>query len=206
MRSKIVLIRHGITPGNLQRFYYGATDIPLAYEGIVKLKKLKKEGVYPDSETAEYYTSGMLRAEQTFEILYGDKPHEKLNYFRELNFGDFEMKAYEELESRPEYRDWCNTVMEGTPPPNGESILDFSKRVTEGFKDLRNRHGLLELKLRNQGKEAMSIVVCHGGVICALLNSFWPEKHDNFYRWIPDPGHGYVLTLEDGDVTDAEKF
>ena len=30
MKSEIVLIRHGITTGNIRRLYYGSTDVPLA--------------------------------------------------------------------------------------------------------------------------------------------------------------------------------
>ena len=40
MRSKICLIRHGITEGNKNRLYYGYADIPLAEEGIAALKEL----------------------------------------------------------------------------------------------------------------------------------------------------------------------
>ncbi|MDO4834093.1 MAG: histidine phosphatase family protein [Bacillota bacterium] len=207
MKSKIVLIRHGITTGNVQRLYYGSTDVPLAEKGVEMTRLLKGQDTYPDSPYAEYYTSGMLRTEQTFELIYGEKPHEVIDNFRELDFGDFEMKSYEELNSRAEYRDWCNTCDDGTPPPNGESIRDFRARVLEGFRELLARHELLMLKLRNQGREAMSICVIHGGVICAILNSIWPEKYEsNFYRWIPDPGHGYMLAMEDGRIAGYEKF
>ena len=33
MKSKIVLIRHGITTGNVQKLYYGKTDLPLSEAG-----------------------------------------------------------------------------------------------------------------------------------------------------------------------------
>ncbi len=207
MKSEIVLIRHGITTGNIRRLYYGSTDVPLAEKGIQKIKENKEVGLYPSSPDAEYYTSGMLRTEQTLQLIYGDKPHEKISALRELDFGDFEMKTYEELNSRPEYRDWCNTCEDGTPPPNGEGIKDFNKRVWGGFQELKTKHELLMLKLRNREKKAMSICICHGGVICAILNSIWPEKYsDNFYQWIPDPGHGYILRLEDGAIKGYEKF
>ena len=75
MKSEIVLIRHGITTGNIRRLYYGSTDVPLAEKGIQKIKENKEEGLYPSSPDAEYYTSGMLRTEQTLQLIYGDKPH-----------------------------------------------------------------------------------------------------------------------------------
>ena len=207
MKSQIVLIRHGLTPGNIKRLYYGSTDLPLAFEGIEGIKENVKNGIYPDSPEAEYYTSGMLRSDQTFELIYGDKPREALYNFRELSFGEFEMRSYQELHDRPEYQDWCNTYEDGTPPPGGESIKDFNIRVLAGFEEMLSKHELLMLKLRNQQKEAMSICVCHGGVICSVMNYLWPEKVEkNFYEWIPDPGHGYVLKMEDGSIVDYEKF
>ena len=98
MKSRIVFIRHGITVGNERKLYYGATDVSLSDRGMDILKELAAKGVYPDSDDAEYYTSGMLRTEQTFKILYGDKPHTKIGNLRELNFGKFEMKTYNELD------------------------------------------------------------------------------------------------------------
>lgn len=91
-------------------------------------------------------------------------------------------------------------------PPNGESIQGFAERIVQEFETLKNQHFLKELAMRHSGKEAMSIVVCHGGSISAILESIYPGDNESFYRWIPDPGHGYILTLEDGVFTDKEKF
>ena len=68
MKTKICLIRHGITEGNQKRLYYGSSDIPLAEEGIEMLRSLSAQDIYPDDTDAKYYTSGMLRTEQTFSL------------------------------------------------------------------------------------------------------------------------------------------
>jgi len=206
MKSQIVLIRHGITTGNEMRLYYGSTDVPLAERGAAELKKLAKEGVFPDSPDAQYFTSGMLRAEQTFKIIYGDKPHEIIENLRELDFGEFEMRTYEELNSIPEYQAWITAEDLSTPPPGGESICQFNERIALGFKELKVKNELLMLKLRNQGKEAMTICVCHGGAICGIMDQIWPDESMNFYEWIPSPGHGYILDVEDGAITGRRKF
>ncbi|MDD4200977.1 MAG: histidine phosphatase family protein [Eubacteriales bacterium] len=207
MKSQIVLIRHGITPGNIKKLYYGSTDLPLASEGEKRIRENVEKGIYPFSTEAEYYTSGMLRTDQTLRLIYGNKPREAIHDFRELHFGEFEMKSYQELNSRPEYRDWCNTFEDGTPPPGGESIRDFNIRVQSGLRQMLSRHQLLMLKLRHHEEEAMSICVCHGGVICSILNSIWPEKYqNNFYEWIPGPGYGYILKMKDGIFVDYEKL
>lgn len=206
MKSKIVLIRHGITTGNVKQLYYGGTDVPLAEKGINELKRLAEEGIYPDSDEARFYTTGMLRTEQTLELIYGKKEHEVIEDLRELHFGVFEMKHYSELENDPDYQAWIYGNDESVPPPEGESIMNFKNRIRRGFKDLLVKHELDVLRLRNREKEAMSICICHGGVISGILNDIWPDRYEYFYSWIPDPGHGYILTLEDGKIIKDERF
>ena len=41
----------------------------------------------------------------------------------------------------------------------------------------------------------------YGGTISAILESIYPKIKDNFYRWIPDPGHGYILYMEDRSLS-----
>ena len=43
MKSQIHLIRHGITVGNRDKLFYGASDIELAEEGIEALKAQTEE-------------------------------------------------------------------------------------------------------------------------------------------------------------------
>ena len=206
MKSKICLIRHGITEGNQRRLYYGHADIPLANEGVDELTRLAKAGIYPDGENADFYTSGLLRTEQTFFIIYGEKEHQQLEALKEINFGSFEMKSHEELKEQEDYQTWMDDKNGELAPPQGESITGFYERIAGGFEDLKNRHALKALSMRHKDEEALSVIVCHGGTIAAILESIYPDVKDNFYQWIPDPGHGYNLIIEDGKVVDKEEF
>lgn len=207
MKSKICLIRHGITRGNRDRLYYGKSDIPLIDDGKAEIARLAEEGIYPDSEDADYYTTGLQRTEQTFGLIYGEKPHDQIELLQEIDFGDYEMKTHAELKVSEEYKRWKHDKSGKLLPPGGESLNMFSERILKGYEELRNRHALKELSMRHSGREAMSIVVCHGGTISAILYHLYPEECEgNLYHWIPDPGHGYVLQLEDEAVTGVEKF
>ncbi len=206
MKSKIVLIRHGITEGNEMHMYYGSTDVSLSERGKHLLEKQREEGLYPISETAQFYTTGMLRTEQTLRIVYGDREHGVIEDLRELDFGEFEMHTYEELNSVPEYQKWITAEDSGKAPPGGESIDSFTERIRRGFDELTIRNELYMLRLRNHRKEAMTICICHGGVISGIMDYIWPGEYKNFFEWIPDPGHGYVLLVEDGSFTGYEQF
>ena len=206
VRSEICLIRHGITEGNYRKLYYGGVDIPLIEEGYRQLKAQREEGIYPQYENVEYYTSGMIRTEQTLATIFGDVPHEVIGDLREINFGAFEMKHFDELKEMPEYWTFVKDETGQTAPEGGECMADFKQRILAGFEELKVRHFQQVLRLRNQEKMAASIAVIHGGPICAIMDSIWPDRFENFYYWTTDPGHGYKLILEDGGIKDYEAF
>ena len=102
---KLTLLRHGDTAGSRDDLYYGAADIPVLPDSLETLAQRAKTGVYPTA--ARYYTSGLLRTEQTLRALYGDVAHTQLPGLREMDFGDFEMKSYAELKDDPAFQAWC---------------------------------------------------------------------------------------------------
>lgn len=196
--SYIHFIRHGTTEGNLKRWYYGNADLPLLEEGKELLASLKKDNIYPKVSEADFYTSGLIRTEETFSIIFGDKEHDVLEDFREMSFGDYEKHSYEDLKDIPEYQTWISDKTGNMAPPNGESPQAFRTRVARGLKQLIGLHQLKEFSVRHAGKEAHSIVVCHGGVISAVMSESFPEEDKHFFAWIPDPGHGYTIKIKDG--------
>lgn len=152
MKSQIHLIRHGITEGNQRRLYYGAADIPLAKEGERMLKELVAEHIYPEAEGSDFYTTGLIRTEQTLTLIYGEKEHSVIEELREMNFGQFEMKSYQELKEVPAYIEWAGDKTGTLASPDGESIVEFRKRIENGFDILMGRHQLKELSVRHSGK------------------------------------------------------
>ena len=61
MKSKICLIRHGITRGNRDRLYYGQSDIPLIDDGKAEIGRLAEEGIYRRFITARSNPTGWRR-------------------------------------------------------------------------------------------------------------------------------------------------
>ena len=92
---KLHLIRHGLTEGNLKGLYIGSgSDLPLCAEGRAQLKTLKKDFGYP--QVPLVFTSPMLRATQTAEILFPGVRQIELHDLREMAFGKFEGKPLPE--------------------------------------------------------------------------------------------------------------
>ena len=136
------------------------------------------------ARTRDFYTTGLIRTEETFSIIYGDREHGRLEKLREMNFGEFEMKSHRELRDTEDYMIWTADEKGEVAPPGGESILEFHSRIREGFKELRKRHALKELSMRHRGEDILSVTVCHGGTIAAILESVFPKEKDNFFQWI----------------------
>ena len=86
MTSCIHFIRHGITEGIKNKWYYGWVDLPLIQEGVDELEKLRNSGIYPSARGAQLYTSGMTRANQTLEVIYGKTPYRPIENLKEMNF------------------------------------------------------------------------------------------------------------------------
>lgn len=206
MSSYIHLIRHGITEANKRRLYYGTTDLSLSKEGVENIIDLTKKKIYPSAEEASCYASKLIRTQETFALIYGKRKFEILNGFHEMQFGEFEMKSPLELEGNTEYQRWITDDTKTVRPPGGESIEEFRVRIRTAFKQLIVLHGMKESAVHHKGKDAVSIVICHGGVIGSVMSDVFPGKHENMWRWTPDPGRGYTLNLNDGKVHDFAKI
>ncbi len=183
--TKLYLIRHGITAGNLQKLHYGSTDLPLAKEGREEIAWRAINGCYPAAE--QFFTSGLRRTEETLELIYGPVPHEQLPDLREFDFGEYEMKSYDELKELPAYQAWASDPKGDSPCPGGESNRQFGERILRGYRTL----------LPRLTKD--TAVVCHGGTIGTLLSiEIFPDEKKNFLEWLPQPGGGYAIALENG--------
>ena len=191
--SYIHLIRHGTTEANKDRKYYGSTDIPLANEGVDLITELAIAGIYPKAGGAKLYTTGLMRTEQTFFLIYGCKEHNAVPELQEYKFGEFEMKTHEELEDNPAYQAWIEDKEGLTPCPGGESPVDFRKRIGAGFAKLLEDHN----KTENQGRN--TILVCHGGVISLIMGTCFPKIDKNIFQWQPEPGRGYSIHISEGE-------
>ncbi len=177
---RLILIRHGRTEANERHLYCGSTDLPLSEGGRRELGALRASGILPPLEGMRVVTSGARRCEETLFALYGAIPHESEQAFRETDFGDFEMRSYEELKNDPAYIAWITGDNEANVCPHGESGNRMRDRVLAAL-------NLLILDGRP------TAVFTHGGPIASVMDSLFPEEGKNRYQWQPEPGRGYVV-------------
>lgn len=176
---RIWLIRHGMTAANERRLYCGSTDLPLSDTGREELKKLR----YTVPTSARFITSGMRRCDETLTALFGNREREAIAGFREIDFGAFEMRGYEELKEDPAYQMWLDGDNEKNTTPGGESGEQMKARALAALDTVVS-----------DGRDA--VIITHGGVIAALMAELFPREEKNRYRWQPEPGRGYILETD----------
>ena len=173
--KQAILLRHGLTEANLHHRYCGSTDLPLDEAALEAF--LASKPVYPNPTGYRILTSGMRRTEQTLREIYGEVPHEAVPAFREIDFGIFENKSYEELKDDPAYQQWLTGDNLQNVCPGGESGVQMAERVLAAWDALTDD----------------VLLVSHGGVIACIMEHLFPDEGMNRYQWQPKPGRGYCL-------------
>ncbi|MBQ8830461.1 MAG: histidine phosphatase family protein [Oscillospiraceae bacterium] len=182
---RVYLIRHGTTAANERSLYYGATDIGLSEKGRTELLELSRKGGYPDVKECSVFTSGMMRTAETLEILF---PHTKFQIepdFREMDFGKFEMRSYEDLKDDPEYQTWITGDFMANACPQGESGNAQCERAVRAFWDVYKK------------TKGDVLIVSHSGTIIGIMQSLFPNEGENRWYWQCNGGCGYAVELED---------
>jgi broad specificity phosphatase PhoE len=125
-------------------------------------------------QLAAIYTSPRQRCQQAAQILAVGRscPLEPMDALRELDFGEFEGRSYDEIAALyPDlYRDWMERPTE-IRFPGGESFSEMRVRVIDAARDLRLRHSGQSIAL-----------VTHGGVIRIILAEALGMDPANIFR------------------------
>jgi alpha-ribazole phosphatase len=173
----VALFRHGITEENKRKTYLGWNDSPLCPES----KNISTSNSYN-----LYFSSDLPRCITTATILFPNEDLNLLSHLREMNFGKWEGKTYEELKDLLLYKRWLSDPKTYSPP-EGESFVEFTTRVSIGWDKITEA-------ILSQNIQRCAIVT-HGGVIRYLLSEFTPQ-HNDFWSWQVPHHQGYELVFE----------
>ena len=185
---KIVLVRHGYSEGNKDGTFTGWSDVELCEEGIQDLKRYKIEYQYP--ETDRYYASDLVRAIDTFDILFGDKKslHEESKQLREIFFGDLE-----DVKANTFPLSFSETWSRNERHENWETRSEFEYRVVSKLEQI-----IWDMK---KTEDRSATIVCHSGVIKTLLISLANLPYIDFQVLGTPNGLGYVLHMDHDETT-----
>ena len=190
----MILIRHGMTPGNQLGKYIGVTDEGLSEEGAEELRSMKKAGLWSEEAPEKLYLSPLKRCRETAEILFPGMTGMVVDNLAECNFGVFENKNYQELSDDPRYQAWLDSFCED-PIPGGESKALFQERNVRAFSEI------VSDCMQNHIKNAA--IVAHGGTIMSILDAL-TDTLKSYYDWHVENGHGYQLTINGADWSEGK--
>lgn len=157
-RLELVVVRHGVTRWNLERRYQGQRDIPLLLpDAVPDMERLREHlsGIEFDA----IHCSDLARCRQTLAHVQPGRDASALfdPRLRELDFGDYEGRTWDELKDDPLYRAWIDSAGMRAPP-GGESSDALWGRLS----------AWLEGVLAQSGDRERVLAVSHGGVIREL--------------------------------------
>ncbi|MEY8391223.1 histidine phosphatase family protein [Lachnospiraceae bacterium 45-W7] len=178
---KCYLIRHGATQGNLQGRYVGGTDEPVLPDRLEILNNLR----HTISAVDHAFTSPYLRCRQSAEALFSNSVvvPEIICDFREMDFGEFEYKNFQELNGNKEYQKYIDSGG-ATAFPGGEEPQHFKARCRRAFLSCVG-------KARARSFETVGFAL-HGGTIMAVMEA-WGEPRRDYFAYQVKNGCGYEV-------------
>lgn len=153
---RVLLVRHGQSEWNANHRLQGQADIDLSAHGRAQADSLRTviDGIGP----CRAISSDLKRVRETANRIWSAQPV-LTDQLREIDVGEWTGREIADIQAQdPEkYLGWRAGT---TTPPGGETWTAFANRVSKVIEDQ------LEDPCENL------LVVCHGGVIRAILHRF----------------------------------
>lgn len=183
MELELICIRHGATQWNKERRYLGHTDVGILQESLAELMPLKE--ALKERSFHKVFCSDLKRCRETLDWIYSASVDQVIfdNRLREMDFGEWEGKTYDQLKHLDTYRNWLSNP-ESATPPRGESWRHFQKRIADFLNSLTC--------FAKEEEDNQLLVVTHGGVIRQIAAMIIPGS--SFWDFSADPGS--LLTLK----------
>ncbi len=186
--TRLVMIRHGETEGNVNQVWHGALDAPLTERGRAQVQATaeRMRQLVEQMKVDAFYVSPLARAQSTAAAIgaaISASPVVEPG-LREFDLGDWEGRSFEEL--RQVENLWGRWKADPRfAPPNGESPHSFNKRVVKTVNELAANH-----------PSQTVLIVTHGGVICNVLATWLGDGPADWRRWEP---HNCAISILERD-------
>jgi len=138
---RLIVLRHGSTPWNLERRYQGCVDTRLSTEGLAQAEAAVR--LLAGRQLSAVYASSLSRAQETAKVVAERHglPVLTAPAFREICLGVWEGHTVPEVQAWfPElYQTWLERP-HTVAIPDGETVAAVRERVLEGLAHLRAAH------------------------------------------------------------------
>jgi probable phosphoglycerate mutase len=175
--TRLTLVRHGETEGNVNQVWHGALDAPLTPRGELQVATTaaRLAELHAAQPFDLFYVSPLPRAQSTAAVIAtatGLTPMVEPD-LREFELGDWEGRSLREL--REVEKLWERWELDPAfAPPNGESPASFGRRVQATMARLTAAHPGQAL-----------LVVGHGGYISTLFATWLGRGPEDWAAFDP---------------------
>ncbi len=166
--SYLVLIRHGQSEWNEKNLFTGWKNPPLTEKGIEEAELAGKRIKNLNIDFSHYFTSALIRAQETGEIILNQLEKEKIIKTRSQNLNERDYGDLTGLNKDEAKKEWGEDQVHiwrrsfDTPPPGGESLKDTADRVLPYF----------EVEIKPLVEQGNNILICaHGNSLRSLIMS-----------------------------------
>lgn len=184
--TRVWLIRHGEPAEESRGRCYGALDVGLSEKGRAQIARVAEH--LRDEPIDAIYCSPRSRAVDSAQILAGARSFEVCQDFREIDFGEFEGRTYDDIAERfPEiYQQWM-TKPTKVKFPNGECFSEMRERVLRAFDAIERE---------SNGRTVA--IVSHGGVNRILIARALQMPDDCLFRIAQDYAAVNLMVMVSG--------
>lgn len=176
---KVYAIRHTsvlVEPG----ICYGQSDVDVAQ--TFQTEKQQVALLLPEIRFDAIWCSPLQRCQKLAGFLFANQPVSYDKRLQELNFGDWELKSWDEIYAAPYGKKWMDNYQD-LPTKNGESFLEMKKRI-----------GMWLAEVENENLSAIA-VVSHAGVIRILKHLIEGQAMEKLFSDFK-PAYGSITTFE----------
>lgn len=156
--TKIYIVRHCQTLGNVKDLFQGVSDFDITEKGVEQLKCLTER--FSNIHLDKVYSSPLIRTQKTAKAIIGNRdiPLKIKDSLIEIDGGYLEGKSFDETFAvDPELRDTWFNQPQNFAPEGGEPMTVSYQRIWEAVK---------EIVEESKGKTIACVT--HGGVIRCL--------------------------------------
>lgn len=197
-KTRLYLIRHGETEWNRGGRYQGWTDIELSEEGQQQAKLLAKRFIHMPLDVI--YVSPLKRAMATALPIAEEKglPLIVNEYFKEINFGEWEGHTVEELKEKygKPYMDFFDDPF-AHPMPGEGSFHKVAERAMVGFEEIMKKHKGERVAIVSHGGLLRVFMVALLGLDLNMYRKMWLTNTSISMIDIHDEGGKLLMTLND---------
>jgi len=188
MAGKLIFVRHGETPWNVEKRFQGITEVPLNERGrrqaacaAKALRDIKLDAIYSSPRERSVETAEIIRGDRKLEVVHEDA-------FREMDSGAWEGLTAKDIDRLfpGQYYIWCLTPSQ-IRFKDGETMGEVQKRAMEAISRIDRETG-----------DGTVLIVSHMVCLSAILLTMAKLSLDLMWEY-PILNCAICTAVKDGD-------